>query len=92
MRDSASGVVVNMFNAFEASELGKIEAKLSKSTFAVGPLHKLTTVRTAAEQYRHFVCLYGPDRAWLDAHPPRSMLYVSELERRGEVPGAILSF
>uniref|UniRef100_A0A0D3GP20 Glycosyltransferase N-terminal domain-containing protein n=1 Tax=Oryza barthii TaxID=65489 RepID=A0A0D3GP20_9ORYZ len=80
MRDSASGVVVNTFDAIEASELGKIEAELSKPTFAVGPLHKLTTARTAAEQYRHFVRLYGPDRAclaWLDAHPPRSVLYVS---------------
>uniref|UniRef100_J3MJP2 UDP-glycosyltransferases domain-containing protein n=1 Tax=Oryza brachyantha TaxID=4533 RepID=J3MJP2_ORYBR len=73
---SASGVVVNTFAAIEASELDKIQAELSQPAFAVGPLHKLTPAAAAAEHD----FLYSPDRscvAWLDAHPPRSVLYVS---------------
>ncbi|XP_040382119.1 DIMBOA UDP-glucosyltransferase BX8-like [Oryza brachyantha] len=76
MRASASGVVVNTFAAIEASELDKIQAELSQPAFAVGPLHKLTPAAAAAEHD----FLYSPDRscvAWLDAHPPRSVLYVS---------------
>uniref|UniRef100_A0A0E0LIU6 UDP-glycosyltransferases domain-containing protein n=1 Tax=Oryza punctata TaxID=4537 RepID=A0A0E0LIU6_ORYPU len=79
MRDSASGVVVNTFDAIEASELDKIQTELSQPAFAVGPLHKLIPAAPAAAAVEHSF-LYDPDRAclaWLDAHPPRSVLYVS---------------
>uniref|UniRef100_A0A0D9WX52 UDP-glycosyltransferases domain-containing protein n=1 Tax=Leersia perrieri TaxID=77586 RepID=A0A0D9WX52_9ORYZ len=75
-RASASGVVVNTFDAIEVSELRKIEAELSQPTFAVGPLHKLIPAAAAADD----TSLYASDPdclAWLDAHPPRSVLYVS---------------
>ncbi|KAF0900075.1 hypothetical protein E2562_026811 [Oryza meyeriana var. granulata] len=75
MRASASGVVVNTFDAIEASVLGKIETELSQPAFAVGPLHKLSPMAAAEHNFLH-----SPDRgclAWLDAHPPRSVLYVS---------------
>ncbi|KAL5196734.1 hypothetical protein ABZP36_000246 [Zizania latifolia] len=75
MRASASGVVVNTFDAIEASELAKIQTELSQPAFAVGPLHKLSPAAAAEHNFLH-----APDRsclAWLDAHPPRSVLYVS---------------
>ncbi|CAD6220532.1 unnamed protein product [Miscanthus lutarioriparius] len=73
MRASASGVVINTFEGIEASELAKIQRDLSRPKFAVGPLHLLS--QASVEQGLH-----APDRgclAWLDAHPPRSVLYVS---------------
>ncbi|XP_062186574.1 DIMBOA UDP-glucosyltransferase BX8-like [Phragmites australis] len=73
MRASSSGVVLNTFDALEAPELAKIERELSHPAFAVGPLHM---VSPAAVEHG----LHAPDRgclAWLDAHPPRSVLYVS---------------
>uniref|UniRef100_A0A0D9WX90 Glycosyltransferase n=1 Tax=Leersia perrieri TaxID=77586 RepID=A0A0D9WX90_9ORYZ len=76
MRSAASGVILNTFDAIEASELEKIQAELSQPTFAVGPLHRVSPAMSAAE--RSF--LHVPDRsclAWLDAQPPRSVLYVS---------------
>ncbi|KQK20282.1 DIMBOA UDP-glucosyltransferase BX8 [Brachypodium distachyon] len=76
MRGSACGVVLNTFDAIEAPELAKIQSKLSCPAFAVGPLHKLRPARPAAEHGS----LHAPDRGclpWLDAHPRRSVLYVS---------------
>ncbi|TVU39930.1 hypothetical protein EJB05_13374, partial [Eragrostis curvula] len=73
VRSSASGVVINTFEAIEASELAKIHRELSLPAFAVGPLHLLSPA-AAAEQ-----CLHAPDHsclAWLDAHSLRSVLYV----------------
>uniref|UniRef100_A0ACD5U353 Uncharacterized protein n=1 Tax=Avena sativa TaxID=4498 RepID=A0ACD5U353_AVESA len=73
MRVSASGVVLNTFDAIEGLELAKIQDELSCPAFAVGPLHRMC--RAPAEH-----SLHEPDRgclAWLDAHPPRSVLYVS---------------
>lgn len=73
VRASASGVVINTFERMEASELAKIQRELSRPAFAVGPLHLLS--QAPAEQ-----SLHAPDRgclAWLDDHPPRSVLYVS---------------
>ncbi|XP_062190521.1 DIMBOA UDP-glucosyltransferase BX8-like [Phragmites australis] len=73
IRASASGVVINTFEAIEAAELAKIQHELSRPAFAVGPLHLLA--QAPVEQ-----SLYVLDRGcldWLDAHPPRSVLYVS---------------
>ncbi|KAM0877391.1 hypothetical protein ACQ4PT_035523 [Festuca glaucescens] len=73
MRASASEVVLNTFDAIEALELTKIQDELSCPAFAVGPLHRMCPA--PAEH-----SLHKPDRsclAWLDAHPPRSVLYVS---------------
>ncbi|KAL6638982.1 hypothetical protein ACP70R_022712 [Stipagrostis hirtigluma subsp. patula] len=72
-RASASGVVLNTFAAIEAPELAKIESELRRPAFAVGPLHLLSPARVEHG-------LHAPDggcAAWLDAHPPRSVLYVS---------------
>jgi UDP:flavonoid glycosyltransferase YjiC (YdhE family) len=71
---SVSGIVINTLEAMEASELAKIRRELSLPAFAIGPLHLLSS-QDSAEQ-----SLYTPDvscRAWLDAHPARSVLYVS---------------
>lgn len=76
IRASASGVVLNTFNAIEASELTKLQDELSCPAFAVGPLHRMCPAPAPAE---HGV-LHKPDRgclAWLDGRPPRSVLYVS---------------
>ncbi|OEL21392.1 UDP-glucose iridoid glucosyltransferase [Dichanthelium oligosanthes] len=73
VRASASGVIVNTFEGIEESELAKIQSELSRPAFAVGPLHLLSQAPAAQS-------LHAPDRgclAWLDAHPPRSVLYVS---------------
>ena len=75
VRASVSGIVINTFEAIEAAELAKIQRELSLPAFAVGPLHLLLGRTPPAEQ-----SLHEPDRgclAWLDARPPRSVLYVS---------------
>ncbi|KAF8731801.1 hypothetical protein HU200_015739 [Digitaria exilis] len=81
VRATVSGVVLNTFEAVEASELSKLQSELSLPAFAVGPLHLLSSSSSssqapaAAEQ-----SLHEPDRGclpWLDGHPPRSVLYVS---------------
>ncbi|KAM3253743.1 hypothetical protein ACQJBY_047687 [Aegilops geniculata] len=74
VRASASGVVLNSFDAIEAPELARIEKELSCPAFAVGPLHRMCPAPADNNG------LHAPDRgclAWLDAHPPRSVLYVS---------------
>uniref|UniRef100_A0A0D9WXM0 2,4-dihydroxy-7-methoxy-2H-1,4-benzoxazin-3(4H)-one 2-D-glucosyltransferase n=1 Tax=Leersia perrieri TaxID=77586 RepID=A0A0D9WXM0_9ORYZ len=71
MRVPMSGVILNTFDAIEADELGKLQAELSVRAFAVGPLHKLSPETTTLRP-PHRGCL-----AWLDAHPPRSVIYVS---------------
>ncbi|KAL6594982.1 hypothetical protein ACP70R_048085 [Stipagrostis hirtigluma subsp. patula] len=73
VRTSAAGMVINTFEAIEASELAKIQRELSRPAFAVGPLHKLSLAPVDQN-------LHVPDRGclpWLDTHPPRSVLYVS---------------
>ncbi|TVU39879.1 hypothetical protein EJB05_13323, partial [Eragrostis curvula] len=73
MRASSAGVVVNTFDGIEGPELVKIQGELSRPAFAVGPLHLLSP---AAVEHG----LHAPDRgclSWLDAHRPRSVLYVS---------------
>jgi UDP-glucosyltransferase BX8/BX9 len=73
MRASSSGVVVNTFSAIEGPELARIRGELSRPAFAVGPLHLLCPPRV--ERGPH-----APGRGclpWLDARPPRSVLYVS---------------
>ncbi|KAL6638997.1 hypothetical protein ACP70R_022727 [Stipagrostis hirtigluma subsp. patula] len=75
IRASSSGVVINTFEAIEAPELAKVRRELSVPAFAVGPLHVLSR-SSPPEQ----ISLRAPDRgctAWLDARPPRSVLYVS---------------
>ncbi|OEL31370.1 UDP-glucose iridoid glucosyltransferase [Dichanthelium oligosanthes] len=74
MRESSSGVVVNTFGAIEGAELAKIKRELSLPAFAVGPLHLVSPAPVGHGRP------YAPDRgclAWLDAQPPRSVLYVS---------------
>ncbi|WVZ62528.1 hypothetical protein U9M48_012267 [Paspalum notatum var. saurae] len=72
VRATASGVVVNTFEAIEEPALAKIRGELSRPAFAVGPLHLLSPAAPSP--------LRAPDRgclAWLDARAPRSVLYVS---------------
>ncbi|PAN10235.1 hypothetical protein PAHAL_2G080700 [Panicum hallii] len=72
VRDASSGVVLNTFDAIEGPELAGIRRELSRPVFAVGPLH-LAAGPPAVQQH-------APDGgclAWLDARPPRSVLYVS---------------
>jgi len=75
VRAAVSGIVINTLEAVEAPELAKIRRELSLPALAVGPLHLLLRAPAAAEQ-----SLHEPDRGclpWLDARPPRSVLYVS---------------
>lgn len=78
VRASSSGVVLNTFEGIEGAELAKVRRELSgRPAFAVGPLHLQAPPAPAAGrgQFQH-----APDRsclAWLDARPPRSVLYVS---------------
>ncbi|CAL5066266.1 unnamed protein product [Urochloa decumbens] len=75
---SVPGIVLNTFDAIEAPELAALRRELSLPAFAVGPLHMLFRRAGAPpppEQGPH-----APDGtclAWLDARPPRSVLYVS---------------
>lgn len=75
---SSSGVVLNTFEGIEGAELAKIRRELSgRPVFAVGPLHLASPdpAAAAAAGYQD-----APDPtclAWLDARPPRSVLYVS---------------
>jgi hypothetical protein len=80
VRASSSGVVLNTFEGIDGAALAKIRRELSgRPAFAVGPLHLASSPATAVGdgrgQFKH-----APDRsclAWLDARPPRSVLYVS---------------
>nr|CAB3452460.1 unnamed protein product [Digitaria exilis] len=75
IRSAVSGIVINTFDAVEASELAKLQNELSLPAFAVGPLHLLKFQTPPVEQ-----SLHEPDRGclpWLDGHAPRSVLYVS---------------
>lgn len=75
---SSSGVVLNTFEGIEGAALAKIRRELSgRPVFAVGPLHLASPdpAAAAAAGYQD-----APDPtclAWLDARPPRSVLYVS---------------
>ncbi|XP_066393524.1 DIMBOA UDP-glucosyltransferase BX8-like [Miscanthus floridulus] len=80
VRASSAGVVLNTFEGIEGRELAKIRRELSgRPAFAVGPLHlqasPAAAVGAGRGQFQH-----APDcscLAWLDARPPRSVLYVS---------------
>jgi UDP-glucosyltransferase BX8/BX9 len=78
VRASSSGVVLNTFEGIEGAALAKIRRELSgRPVFAVGPLHLASPdpAAAAAAGYQD-----APDPtclAWLDARPPRSVLYVS---------------
>jgi UDP-glucosyltransferase BX8/BX9 len=66
----SSGLILNTFDAIEATDVNEIRCKLSVPVFAFGPLHKLLTPPTRPQ-----------DRAgcleWLDAQARRSVLFVS---------------
>ncbi|TKW21010.1 hypothetical protein SEVIR_4G189800v4 [Setaria viridis] len=70
---AADGLLVNAFEAMEPEAVaallgGSVVASLPP-VFAVGPLMPLNLREAAEEQ--------GNYRAWLDAQPPRSVVYVS---------------
>ncbi|XP_062186876.1 UDP-glycosyltransferase 76C2-like isoform X2 [Phragmites australis] len=73
---NSSGAILNTFEALEARELEMIQDELADRipAFAVGPLHKLTSVDGAQTS------LLNQDRScieWLDTQAPGSVLYVS---------------
>uniref|UniRef100_A0A0E0E9I7 Glycosyltransferase n=1 Tax=Oryza meridionalis TaxID=40149 RepID=A0A0E0E9I7_9ORYZ len=74
MRTAAMGVVINTFRAIEKPVLRNIRRHLPRiPAFAIGPMHRLLG---APEEHG----LHAPDSgcvAWLHAHSPRSVLYVS---------------
>uniref|UniRef100_I1Q9D5 UDP-glycosyltransferases domain-containing protein n=1 Tax=Oryza glaberrima TaxID=4538 RepID=I1Q9D5_ORYGL len=74
MRTAAMGVVINTFRAIEKPVLRNIRRHLPRiPAFAIGPMHRLLG---APEEHG----LRAPDSgcvAWLHAHSPRSVLYVS---------------
>jgi hypothetical protein len=74
MRTAAMGFVINTFRAIEKPVLRNIRRHLPRiPAFAIGPMHRLLG---APEEHG----LHAPDSgcvAWLHAHSPRSVLYVS---------------
>ncbi|KAF8731800.1 hypothetical protein HU200_015738 [Digitaria exilis] len=72
---TSTGLILNTFDALEASELASLRRDRDLAgvqVFDVGPLHKLSPATSSS--------LLHPDRScldWLDAQPQRSVLYVS---------------
>ena len=72
----SSGILINTFEALETPELEAIRDELATSgirAFAIGPLHKLSTIGGAGS-------LLEQDRScveWLDTQAAGSVLYVS---------------
>jgi hypothetical protein len=71
------GAIINTFDALETHELEMIQVELKNigiPTFAVGPLHKLTSTDAAETSllYQDRTCI-----AWLETQAPHSVLYVS---------------
>jgi hypothetical protein len=73
VRGASLGVVLNTFDAIEGPELAGIRRELSRPVFAVGPLHLAGGPPVEPQQH----VLDGGCLEWLDARPPRSVLYVS---------------
>lgn len=75
--NNSSGIVINTFDALETPELEAIRSELAASgvgVFAIGPLHKLSTIGGTSSS------LLEEDRScieWLDAQDAGSVLYVS---------------
>ncbi|KAE8784792.1 UDP-glycosyltransferase 76C2-like [Hordeum vulgare] len=75
--NNSSGIVINTLDALETPELEAIRDELGASgvgVFAIGPLHKLSTIGGASSS------LLEADRScieWLDAQAAGSVLYVS---------------
>ncbi|KAL6650406.1 hypothetical protein ACP70R_009331 [Stipagrostis hirtigluma subsp. patula] len=71
---NSCGLVINTFDALEATELQKIRDELDNHlVLAVGPLHKLSPKNKGSSLLdQDCSCI-----EWLDKHPSRSVLYVS---------------
>ncbi|XP_051177524.1 UDP-glycosyltransferase 76C2 [Lolium perenne] len=73
---NSSGIVINTFEALEIPELEALREELASSgvnVFAIGPLHKLSTIGDASS-------LLEQDRScieWLDKQAEGTVLYVS---------------
>ncbi|KAL6594981.1 hypothetical protein ACP70R_048084 [Stipagrostis hirtigluma subsp. patula] len=71
---NSSGVIINTFEALEAHELERVGEELGVAAFAVGPLHKLSSINGAETS------LLEEDHScieWLNTQSPCSVLYVS---------------
>ncbi|KQK05383.1 DIMBOA UDP-glucosyltransferase BX9 [Brachypodium distachyon] len=74
--DASAGLILNTFDALEQPELAKLRRDLGGGipVFDVGPLHMLSPSAGASSS---LLRADGTCLAWLDAHAPASVLYVS---------------
>ncbi|CAD6257478.1 unnamed protein product [Miscanthus lutarioriparius] len=71
----SSGLIINTFDAIEATDLSKIREDLSIPVFSIGPLNKFTPPVKGISLYR-----LQQDRRcldWLDTQAPGTVVYVS---------------
>ncbi|CAN6197363.1 unnamed protein product [Urochloa humidicola] len=72
---TSSGLILNTFDALEATELAALRRDLAVPVFDVGPLHMLSPA--AASRTSSFLRQDRGCLDWLDAQAPASVLYVS---------------
>ncbi|KAK3124852.1 hypothetical protein QOZ80_7BG0594740 [Eleusine coracana subsp. coracana] len=68
----SSGVIINTFLSLEERELQKVTDVLNVSTYAIGPLHKISLGAESSLVAQDWTCL-----EWLDKQADASVLYVS---------------
>ncbi|GJN25010.1 hypothetical protein PR202_gb12792 [Eleusine coracana subsp. coracana] len=69
---SSQGVIINTFLSLEERELQKVTDVLNVSTYAIGPLHKISLGAESSLVAQDWTCL-----EWLDKQADASVLYVS---------------
>jgi hypothetical protein len=71
---TSSGLILNTFDALEATDLAAIRRDLAAPVFDIGPLHKISPASAASSSLirQDHGCL-----EWLNSRAPASVLYVS---------------
>ena len=69
---ASKGLIFNSFEELEGSSLAMIHKDISIPVFAIGPLHKQVPASCSSLLEQDRSCI-----SWLDAHPSKSVLYVS---------------